>query len=153
MLNHRFGMKIKILLLIFIGCKLGFAQSVSKNQAGQTERKEIANAMEQSLRHDLLDIYYPRVLDTLYGGFLSTFTYDFKPTGSQEKMIVTQSRHTWTNAKAALRYPKKSYYRTDAIAGYHFLANKMWDQQYGGFFTLVTRAGEIPPGSAADKDA
>jgi cellobiose epimerase len=146
-------MKIKVLLLIFIGFKSGLSQSVSKNQAGQTERKEIAKAMEQSLRHDLLDIYYPRVLDTLYGGFLSNFTYEFKPTGSQEKMIVTQSRHTWTNAKSALRYPKKSTYRTNAIAGYHFLANKMWDQQYGGFFSLVTRAGEIPSGSAADKDA
>ena len=109
--------------------------------------------MEQSLKHDLLDIYYPRSLDTVYGGFLSTFTYDFKPTGSQEKMIVTQSRHTWTNSKAALRYPEKLYYRRDATAGYHFLADVMWDKQYGGFYTLVTRKGEIPPGDPADKDA
>jgi cellobiose epimerase len=146
-------MKIKFLLLILIGCEFSYAQSASKNVAERSERKEIARVMEQSLRHDLLDVYYPRALDTVYGGFLSTFTYDFKPTGSQQKMIVTQSRHTWTNAKAALRYPEKSYYHTDAIAGFHFLAEKMWDQQYGGFFTLVTRRGEIPPGDAANKDA
>jgi len=118
-----------------------------------TERKQIAMAMEQSLKHDLLDVYYPRVLDTVYGGFLSTFTYDFKPTGSQEKMIVTQSRHTWTNSKAALRYPEKSYYLREASAGFHFLAHVMWDKQYGGFYTLVTRKGEIPPGNPADKTA
>ena len=127
--------------------------SVSKTEAERAERKQIAMAMELSLQHDLLDIYYPHVPDTVYGGFLSTFTYDFKPTGSQQKMIVTQSRHTWTNAKAALRYPEKLYYRTDAIAGYHFLADKMWDKQYGGFFTLVTRNGEIPPGNKGNKEA
>jgi len=109
--------------------------------------------MEQSLKQELLDIYYPRSLDTIYGGFLSTFTYDFKPTGGQEKMIVTQSRHTWTNAKAGLRYPEKSFYRTGATAGFHFLADKMWDKQYGGFNTLVTRKGDLLPGDAANKDA
>lgn len=109
--------------------------------------------MEQSLQHDLLDVYYPRVLDTVYGGFLSSFTYDFKPTGNQDKMIVTQSRHTWTNSKAALRYPEKLFYRKDANAGFHFLADEMWDKNYGGFYTLVTRKGDIPPGDPADKTA
>ena len=144
---------IKMLLLAFIGCQFSFAQTVSKKESDSSGRKQIAIAMEQSLKNDLLDIYYPRSLDTVYGGFLSTFTYDFKPTGSQDKMIVTQSRHTWTNSKAALRYPEKLYYRRDATAGFHFLADVMWDQQYGGFYTLVTRKGEIPPGNPANKDA
>ena len=147
------SLHIKILVFAIIGCKFSFAQSVSKTEASITERKKIAIEMEQSLKHELLDIYYPRNLDTVYGGFLSTFTYDFKPTGSQEKMIVTQSRHTWTNSKAALRYPEKLYYRAGATAGYHFLADMMWDKQYGGFYTLVTRKGEIPSGDPADKNA
>jgi len=147
------SIRIKILVFALIGCKFSFAQSVSKTEGTTAERRQIANEMEQSLQHDLLDVYYPRALDTVYGGFLSTFTYDFKPTGSQEKMIVTQSRHTWTNSKAALRYPEKLYYRSDATAGFHFLADVMWDKQYGGFYTLVTRKGEIPPGDPADKNA
>ncbi len=146
-------MKIKILFIVFVGCQIARAQPASKNEAGRTERRQIANVMEQSLKQDLLDIYYPRTRDTIYGGFLSTFTYDFKPTGNQPKMIVTQSRHTWTNSKAAGRYPDKLYYRTGAIAGFHFLADKMWDKQYGGFYTLVTRAGDIPPGNNANKEA
>jgi cellobiose epimerase len=147
------SLKGKILLFAFIGCKFSFAQSVSKKDGTMAERKQIAITMEQSLKHELLDIYYPRSMDTLYGGFLSTFTYDFKPTGDQEKMIVTQSRHTWTNSKAALRYPEKLFYRAGATAGYHFLADHMWDKQYGGFYTLVTRKGGIPPGDPADKNA
>ena len=123
------SMNIKILLLASLGCQFSFAQSVSKQETEITERRQIAIVMEQSLKQDLLDIYYPRVMDTVYGGFLSTFTYDFKPTGSQEKMIVTQSRHVWTNSKAGLRYPEKSRYRKDATEGFHFLADKMWDKQ------------------------
>jgi mannobiose 2-epimerase len=147
------NLQIILLLFALIAGKFNFAQAVSKTAGTLTERKQIAIAMEQSLRHELLDVYYPRNLDTVYGGFLSTFTYDFKPAGNQEKMIVTQSRHTWTNSKAALRYPDKLFYRTDATAGFHFLADVMWDKQYGGFYTLVTRKGEMPPGDPANKDA
>src|ERR1700712_953752 len=143
----------KIFLLTLFGCQSIWAQSVFKSERNMIERRQIAKAMEKSLRHDLLDVYYPRTLDTVYGGFLSTFSYDFKPTGTQEKMIVTQSRHTWTNAKAALRYPEKLNYRALATAGFHFLADVMWDKQYGGFYTLVTRKGEVPPGDPGDKTA
>ena len=111
MRQYQANMKFEIFVFFIIGCQFAGAQSVSKTETDKAERKQIAAAMEQSLRHELLDIYYPKSLDTVYGGFLSTFTYDFKPTGSQQKMIVTQSRHTWTNSKAALRYPEKLYYR------------------------------------------
>src|SRR5450755_366464 len=146
-------MKIKILLILLLLYKGTIAQVAPAAGQDTTERKQIAASMERSLEHELLDIWYPQSMDTVYGGFLSTFTYDFKPTGSQPKMIVTQARHTWTNSKAALRYPEKSYYRRDATAGFHFLADVMWDKQYGGFYTLVSRKGEIPSGDPANKDA
>jgi len=109
--------------------------------------------MELSLTNDLLARWYPQAMDTVYGGFLTTFTYDMKPTGKQNKMIVTQSRHTWVNSMAALRYPEKPYYRTAATAGFHFLADKMWDKQYGGFYGMVPRNGEVPSNTSAIKEA
>ena len=146
-------MKVRFLFLLVLFCESVNAQSAGKTEAIPTERRQIAREMEESLQHELLDVYYPKNLDTVYGGFLSAYTYDFKPTGSQQKMIVTQSRHTWTNSRAALRYPEKSYYRKDAEAGFHFLADKMWDKKYGGFYTLVNRNGEIPEGNPANKEA
>ena len=84
----------KILLFVFIGCQFSFAQTVSKKEADATERRQIAIAMEQSLQHDLLDIYYPRSLDTVYGGFLSTFTYDFQTNGQPgENDCYTEPPH------------------------------------------------------------
>src|SRR4051794_21326489 len=69
----------------------------------------IVSQMRYAAKQGLLNKYYPRNIDTLYGGYLSTFTYDFKPTGEQDKMIVTQARHIWSTAKAAMFYKDTSY--------------------------------------------
>ncbi len=115
------------------------------------EMSKIADTMEYSLKKELLNVWYPRSVDSLYGGFLSTFTYDFKPTGNQDKMIVTQARHMWVNAKAAERYPSIVYYKTGTRQGFNFLKNKMWDKTEGGFYTFVDRQGN--PKNGTDKQA
>jgi cellobiose epimerase len=135
-------MKFSIIILLLVIGKISIAQPVAGKNKITKDRNEIALAMERSMRLELLDKYYPLFRDTLYGGFLTTFTYDFKPTDNQNKMIVTQARHTWVNAKAAMRYPGDLYFRSGAMAGYHFLADKMWDKKYGGFYSLVSRSGE-----------
>jgi mannobiose 2-epimerase len=71
--------------------------------------------------------------------------------GKQDKMIVTQARHVWVNAKASLRYPSVGYYKAGAAQGFRFLKNKMWDHQYGGFYTFVDREGH--PIHGTNKDA
>ena len=106
-----------------------------------TNRDSILQQMKYAAKQGLLDKYYPRNIDTLYGGYLSTFTYDFKPQGTQDKMIVTQARHTWSTAKAAMYYGDTSYVSMSRH-GFLFLRDVMWDKQYGGFYNLVTRQGE-----------
>jgi mannobiose 2-epimerase len=96
--------------------------------------------MEKSLRFELLNAWYPTSLDTMYGGFLCDFTYDWKPQGRQHKMIVTQARHVWTSSQAAMFFHDDRYRRI-AEHGFHFLRDKMWDDQYGGFYMLRNRAG------------
>ena len=107
------------------------------------EREKIAKEMEHSIKRELLDKWYPQSVDSLAGGFLTTFTYDFKPTGQQDKMIVTQSRHVWTNSKAALHYPNSTYHLQAAQHGFRFLKDHMWDKTYGGFYSLVDRKGNV----------
>jgi mannobiose 2-epimerase len=115
----------------------------SCNKETPSGRESIATAMEHSLITEVMAKWYPQSIDTVDGGFISTWTYDFKPTGEQDKMIVTQARHTWTNAKASLRYPEVKYFKTGAKHGFEFLKNKMWDKQYGGFYTLVDKQGNV----------
>lgn len=114
----------------------------SKNETIR-ERLRIASEMDISIRTELLNRWYPHSIDSLYGGFLSTFTYDFRPTGPQDKMIVTQARHVWSNVIASRLYPQAGHYKQCAAHGLTFLQNTMWDKINGGFFTLVDRRGNV----------
>jgi cellobiose epimerase len=125
-------MKLKIFIVTFFIASSSFAQT--------TNLDTIESQMRYAAKEGLLDEYYPRNIDTLYGGYLSTFSFDFKPVGAQDKMIVTQARHTWSTAKAALFYHDTSYIAMSRH-GYYFLRDKMWDKKYGGFYNLVSREG------------
>ncbi|GAA0880696.1 cellobiose 2-epimerase [Algoriphagus jejuensis] len=108
----------------------------------------LADQIEHHLRTEVLDKWYPQAMDIADGGFLSAFSYDFKPVGDQEKMIVTQSRHVWTNAKAAERYPEVAHYSEGAKHGFVFLRDKFWDAENGGFFWLLDKKGNVKGDSA-----
>ena len=125
-------MKLKLLFVALFITITSFAQT--------TNLDSIAKQMRYAAKQGLLDEYYPRNIDTMYGGYLSTFTYDFKPEGEQDKMIVTQARHTWSTAKAAMFYHDTNYIAMSRH-GFYFLRDKMWDKQYGGFYNLVARDG------------
>ncbi len=122
-----------LISLIFSSCK----------DKSADDHASLADAMENSIKTELLNKWYPQSRDTVYGGFFSTYTYDFKLTGSQNKMIVSQARHIWTNAKAATAYPEVSHYLESAEHGFKFLRDVMWDKTYGGFNTLVDRQGNV----------
>ncbi|QHV99369.1 AGE family epimerase/isomerase [Spirosoma endbachense] len=141
-MKNRFTKSLVILVCLSSALILNRALPASA-QHKTDDRKRIADEMEKSIRTEMLNKWYPQAVDKEFGGFLSTFTYDFKPTGPQDKMIVTQARHTWTTAKAAERYPTLSYYKESARHGFLFLRDVMWDKQYGGFYTLVDRQGNV----------
>lgn len=132
-----------ILLFVSIIMIVGCGKPTSK------ERLALADVIENSIQTELLNVWYPRAVDSVHGGFLSTFTYDWKPTGSQDKMIVTQARHIWSNSKASKLYPDNPVFKKSANHGFLFLRDVMWDKTYGGFYNLVDRPGhpkeEIKP--------
>jgi mannobiose 2-epimerase len=112
------------------------ACSVIKYDNSQSLESIIADRNERMLAK-----WYPESFDTVHGGFITSFTHDFKPTDDQRKMIVTQARHTWTNAKEAMRDPGVETYKRGARHGFEFLRDVMWDKDMGGFYTLVSREG------------
>jgi mannobiose 2-epimerase len=134
-------------LLMFIPL-ISFGQSEKSST-----RSKISAEMRSSMTGELLKQWYPASIDTVDGGFLSSFSYDFKPAGNQDKMIVTQARHVWSNARAAELFPKISYYKKGAEHGYQFLRDVMWDKQYGGFYTYTNKKGNPRKGGFAPKEA
>ena len=128
------------LLLVIV---TGFYYSAGKKDV------KIIDHMETSLKYELLEDWYPVSIDTLYGGFLSDFTYDWKPSGPQNKMLVAQARHLWTASKAAIFY-NDDRYRQIARHAYLFLRDRMADKEYGGFYMFLNREGELAGGSFGD---
>jgi len=116
---------------------------ISCNQNPHTTKNfdEIALEIEQELTQNILANWYPMAIDTIYGGYLSAFSPEFEPTKDQNKMIVTQSRHMWTNSKAHLKYPEGPYLDY-ARYGFEFLHDRMWDKQFGGFYQHVDQSGQ-----------
>lgn len=96
--------------------------------------RQLAEEMEESLYRYILDPWYPRNLDTVYGGFVSTFKYDWtRSEDTQIKALVQQARHLWTCSYVFEHYPDSTQFLDFARHGFHFLQNAMWDQQFGGF--------------------
>ncbi|MEO7766541.1 MAG: AGE family epimerase/isomerase [Ferruginibacter sp.] len=118
-------------------CSILFAQHKQKSGLDS-----ILKQMQFAAKEQLLDKYYPRNIDAEYGGYTTTYSYDLQAVGEQDKMIVTQARHTWTTAKAAIFY-KDTAYISMSRHGFYFLRDKMWDSEYGGFYTLVSRQGTV----------
>ena len=85
----------------------------------ETENEAMKTAMEKSLKENLLDTWYPKAVDWEMGGYFSDFTFDFQLKNSpQEKMIVTQARHLWSNSKAAILYPDEEHFKIGAKHGF-----------------------------------
>jgi len=131
-----------IISMMFVGIFISILFLQSCKKAEPDERLKMADVIENSIKTDMLNLWYPRAVDTVYGGFLSTFTYDWQPTGNQDKMIVTQARHTWSNSKAAMLYKDNPVYAASAKHGFEFLRDVMWDKELGGFYNLVDRSGK-----------
>lgn len=138
---------ITTVTLIIMRCKfifLMFSLALScKTSQKETVRLSLAEKIDNSIRTEMLNVWYPRVIDNEHGGYLSTFTYDFQPAGPQDKMIVTQARHIWTSSKAYMDYGGEGDYKRVADHGFRFLKDVMWDKTHGGFYQLVDRQGNV----------
>ncbi len=127
----------KYLLVVVLSGIAGFTQTTVISDIDQ----ELISDLEISATKNVLNKWYPLAVDMEDGGFFSDITYDFKIGENQDKMIVSQARHIWTNAVAAKQHPGNKEYITNAQHGFEFLRDAMWDKANGGFHNLVSKKG------------
>jgi mannobiose 2-epimerase len=106
-----------------------------------SNEKVILNEMLAAVRENLLDKWYPLVIDKEYGGYYTDLTYNFEIDSVQHKMIVTQGRQIWTAAKAAMMFDDNIYGEA-ARHGHPSLKKLMWDKKTGGFYQMREPNGE-----------
>jgi len=93
--------------------------------------------MQSVLVDNILHVWYPKIIDTVNGGFYTNFTSSWEKMPRQEKMIVTQTRDLWTACKAAEKFPDDLRYRQAADHGFVYLRDSMWDKKEGGFLSYT----------------
>jgi cellobiose epimerase len=139
-MNRALFNSASFMMLLFSACTMGQTKTEERAVDAQTNRYTIASEMQHVLDGEL-NAWYPLSIDTSYGGFFSDINYKWELDGRQNKMIVTQARHVWSTANAAMFYQKDNTLRNVATQGVEFLKTKMWDQEFGGFYDLVNREG------------
>jgi mannobiose 2-epimerase len=85
----------------------------------------------------LLQTWYPRIIDTVHGGYWTNFEYDWTRSEDQDKMLVTQARGLWAASRAASVFPDREVYRKAADHGYRFLTGHMWDEKWLCQYTML----------------
>lgn len=134
MKRHKFILYLTF-TIILSGCG-------SSKQGDQSE-SQIAQDLKESLFTHIVDAWYPRSLDSLYGGYLPDFEYDWMLSeGLQEKSLVQQSRHLWALSYLYQHYPENSEFLDYAKWGYDFMKENFPDHHYGGLYNSCERSGD-----------
>lgn len=125
-----------LFMIIFSSCKTS-----EKEEKGIQPEENLTSVLEESLKSKIVDVWYPKTIDSIHGGFFPDFNARWEKKGSQHKMIVTQARHVWTASTLASFY-NDSTYKEIAKHGHTFLKDHMWDDKNGGFYTLKAIEGD-----------
>ncbi len=130
-----------IISLIALSCASPEKSEKDTEEVAKIPNQDSIYAQVNRNWNNVLAAWYPRVLDTTYGGYLANWTYDWQMAEQQNKMIVTQARHLWTTSKVLKEHPNDTLYQAATKLGFEFLKNKMWDKTQGGFYWLVDQEG------------
>ncbi|MGH7551299.1 MAG: AGE family epimerase/isomerase [Gemmatimonadota bacterium] len=107
-----------------------------------TWSRPTAAEIEDILNQHVLDVWFPRSIDSEYGGFLCDFDRRWSSCGPHTKLLEFQARHTLLAAEASQLYPGDERLRHAARHGFRYLREVMWDRDSGGWFHRLDRAGE-----------
>lgn len=130
--------------VLYLACLLAGTACQTSVESNKSVRSAGQDSIVSQVSKDwnrVLRAWYPKSLDTLSGGYLANWSYDWQPAKEQHKMIVTQARHLWTTSKVALERPSDTLYQQATRLGFNFLKDQMWDPTHGGFYWLVDRKG------------
>ena len=98
---------------------------------------------ENHLVNELLPFWTNRMIDKTNGGFITHFDKDGKDTGEDEKSLIAQTRCLYTISSAHRAGYGDGKYADMAKHGADFLIGKMWDKEFGGFYWMMDRKGNV----------
>jgi cellobiose epimerase len=105
---------------------------------------KFAEEVEAALHRDILDVWFPRAVDSEHGGFRANFNREWKPYGTETKFSVFQGRMTWITSQIVQRRPAlREQYLPYVKHGMEYLTGTLWDKEQGGFYWGLSETGQI----------
>jgi len=143
------GYFIRIIILnLFL---IVFSCNTKETSQTYPSYSSMADTLEKSLQEELLEVWYPRIIDSVYGGYFANFSETWEKLPRQEKSIVYTSRHVWATSLFAKQYPDRDEFLSYAAQGYEFMINHLWDDTYGGYYIVVNQDGSPMDSLNAEK--
>jgi mannose/cellobiose epimerase-like protein (N-acyl-D-glucosamine 2-epimerase family) len=105
--------------------------------------EELKKEAENHLVNELLPFWAARIKDETNGGYLTHFDKYGKDSGEDEKSLIAQTRCLYTISSAYRAGYGKDNFASLARHGADFILDKMWDKEYGGFFWMMDRKGNV----------
>ncbi len=102
---------------------------------------EYKKEIENHLANELLPFWLDRCRDEVNGGFITQFDKDGNDTGEDQKSLIAQTRTIYTMSAAHQAGFGGGKCAEFARHGVDFLIEKMWDEEFGGFYWTVDRKG------------
>ncbi|OHB59917.1 MAG: N-acylglucosamine 2-epimerase [Planctomycetes bacterium GWF2_42_9] len=109
----------------------------------KTKIQVFKNEIHHHLTKELLPFWLTRCKDEVYGGFITHFDQDGNDTGEDQKSLIAQTRTVYTMSSAHRAGYGNGLCAEFAKHGADFLIDKMWDNDYGGFYWTVDRKGNV----------
>lgn len=104
---------------------------------------ELKKEAENHLVTELLPFWTSRMKDEVNGGYLTHFDKDGNDSGEDEKSLIAQTRCLFTISSAHRAGYGEGTFADLARHGADFLINKMWDKEFGGFYWMMDRQGNV----------
>lgn len=110
------------------------------------KREEITvlkDEIRNHLMNELLPFWTKRMIDRVNGGYITHFDRHGNDTGTDEKSLISQTRSLFTLSSAQRSCLMENDFSAMAKHGIDFLLERMWDREYGGFYWMADRRGNI----------
>lgn len=102
---------------------------------------DLVAPIQESLRRDVIDVWFPRCVDRLRGGYNCDFDRRWRHRGPQYRLLEFQARQMRTAARLALAFPEEGRFADFALHGLRYLRDMMWDHRHGGWYALMAADG------------
>jgi cellobiose epimerase len=113
-------------------------------RSSQPDIRQITEILEKILLQNILPFWYPKTIDYQDGGYQLNHDLLGNYQGRNRKYLVSQARHVWFFSRLSTSPYGTIDHLKAAQHGYEFLRDRLWDQQYGGFYWAVDASGKTP---------